>query len=84
MKSVAGTVSITRAGPTRDATAGTRLHVPDRMVTGPGGTPRRLRGTSFDPVVLDAFLAIEDGIVRIATGFRDGQARIPAARLAIA
>ena len=25
-----------------------------------------------------------DGIVRIATGFRDGQARIPAARLAIA
>jgi len=32
---------------------------------------RELRGTTFDPVVFDAFLAIEDEIVRIADVFRD-------------
>jgi CHASE2 domain-containing sensor protein len=32
---------------------------------------RELRGTTFDPVVLDAFFAIEDEITRIAGNFRD-------------
>jgi adenylate cyclase len=32
---------------------------------------RELRGTTFDPVVLDAFLAIEDEIEAIAARFRD-------------
>ncbi len=32
---------------------------------------RDLRGTTFDPVVLDAFLAIESQITRIAASFRD-------------
>lgn len=32
---------------------------------------RELRGTTFDPVVLDAFLAIEAEIMRIAGRFRD-------------
>ena len=32
---------------------------------------RELRGTTFDPVVLDAFLAIESRITRIAANFRD-------------
>ena len=35
---------------------------------------RSLRGTTFDPVVLDAFLAIEDEITRIAGKFRDEEA----------
>ncbi len=35
------------------------------------GMMRQLRGTTFDPVVLDAFLAIEDEITRIAGDFRD-------------
>ena len=33
---------------------------------------RELRGTTFDPVVLDAFLAIESEILQIAKRFRDG------------
>ena len=32
---------------------------------------RSLRGTTFDPVVLDAFLEIESEILQIATCFRD-------------
>lgn len=32
---------------------------------------RQLRGTTFDPVVLDAFFAIEDEITRIVSDFRD-------------
>lgn len=32
---------------------------------------RELRGTTFDPVVLDAFLAIEDEITRIVRTFRE-------------
>jgi hypothetical protein len=32
---------------------------------------RELRGTTFDPVVLDAFLAIEAEILHIAACFRD-------------
>jgi HD-GYP domain-containing protein (c-di-GMP phosphodiesterase class II) len=32
---------------------------------------RELRGTTFDPVVLDAFFEIEDEIRRIAACFRD-------------
>lgn len=35
---------------------------------------RQLRGTSFDPAVLDAFLAIEDEITRIVARFRDEEA----------
>jgi adenylate cyclase len=38
---------------------------------------RQLRGTTFDPVVLDAFLAIEDEITRIAARFRDEEATGP-------
>ncbi len=38
---------------------------------------RELRGTTFDPDVLDAFVAIEDEIVRIASEFRD-EAAMPA------
>lgn len=34
---------------------------------------RRMRGTTFDPMVLDAFLAIEDEITRIAAEFRDAE-----------
>jgi len=34
---------------------------------------RTLRGTTFDPAVLDAFLRIEPAIVRIAQEFRDEQ-----------
>lgn len=41
---------------------------------------RQLRGTTFDPVVLDAFLAIEDEITRIASDFLDEEvAASPAA-----
>ncbi|WP_394000174.1 CHASE2 domain-containing protein [Luteimonas sp. WGS1318] len=32
---------------------------------------RQLRGTAFDPVVLDAFFEIEDEVTRIAADFRD-------------
>ena len=35
---------------------------------------RALRGTTFDPVVLDAFFAIEPAILRIAQEFRDEEA----------
>lgn len=34
---------------------------------------RQMRGTTFDPAVLDAFLAIEDEITRIAAEFRDAE-----------
>lgn len=38
VKAVTGNVSITQAGATRGATAGTQLRVSDRIVTGPGAT----------------------------------------------
>ncbi|MET0290670.1 MAG: CHASE2 domain-containing protein [Pseudoxanthomonas sp.] len=41
------------------------------------GMMRDLRGTTFDPVVLDAFFAIEDEILRIAGDFRDEDEDVP-------
>ncbi|WP_101926511.1 MULTISPECIES: CHASE2 domain-containing protein [Luteimonas] len=41
---------------------------------------RQLRGTTFDPVVLDAFFAIEDEIIRIAGAFRDEEVAAAAGR----
>lgn len=40
---------------------------------------REMRGTTFDPAVLDAFLAIEDEITGIAAAFRDEESAGPAA-----
>ena len=42
---------------------------------------RGLRGTTFDPVVLDAFLAIEDEITGIAGRFRDDEDATPYASI---
>ena len=39
---------------------------------------RGMRGTSFDPDVLDAFLRIETHIIRIAQDFRDEESLVAA------
>jgi len=39
---------------------------------------RGMRGTSFDPDVLDAFLRIETRIIRIAQDFRDEESLVAA------
>lgn len=43
---------------------------------------RALRGSAFDPLVLDAFLAIEDEILAIVASFRDEDTRADAAAAA--
>ncbi|MBS7457360.1 CHASE2 domain-containing protein [Coralloluteibacterium stylophorae] len=45
---------------------------------------RQLRGATFDPVVLDAFFAIEDEITRIAAAFRDEEEAATGAGVAAA